>query len=113
MGAIGTGDTLDVGRSPVGWVAVAVAVATAATVIAVLAFWLGASIGWSWLAWVLAGPAAIGLLARYTITDTRRRALPLYDAARLAPSLYWTTVVVAFLGIGFSAWTIAEWWARL
>lgn len=105
-------DVLEIGRSPVSRAVLAVAVAVVAAVLAVGTFALEGPVGWAGLAWFLSGPVAIGLLAWYTITDTRRRACPIYDRIPLGEILYWIAVVVAGVGIGFSAWTIADWVAR-
>jgi hypothetical protein len=82
-------------------------------VAAVVAVLLGASVGYAFGAWLLAGPVAIGLLAVFAQHDVRQRARPIYDAPTWLPALYWSAVVAAGLGICASAWNIAQWAGHL
>jgi hypothetical protein len=97
-------------RTPVVWLLAAIGLGLAG---AVLAAFLGESIQLALLAWALAGPLAIGLLAVHSLRDTTLRARLGYDERSTAGTLYATTVLVAAVGIGISAWRIAEWAGRL
>ena len=79
----------------------------------VLAIVLGSLTTLAVLAWVLAGPVAFALLARFTVRDTVQRAMPVYSRSKGAQRGYWVVVVLALAGIVASAWHIAEWAGRL
>jgi hypothetical protein len=106
----GFGDAELIGRPPFVWLILALVLGLVAAVVA----WIfGASM---WIAlgmWVLAGPIAIGLLALFTQRDVQQRAKPIYDAPSWIPVLYWSAIVAAAVGIGVSAWNIADWAGRL
>lgn len=97
-------------RTPVIWLAAASVLGLAAAVIA--AIW-GDSIQLAFTAWVLAGPVAIGLLAVHSLRDTALRTRLGYDQRQGAVALYIVAVAAAAVGIGLSAWRIAEWAGRL
>lgn len=95
---------------PAGWLVAALVVALAATVGALL---LGADIGVAFLCWVLAGPAAIGLIAVFVLRDTLARSRPLYIRPPWMTPLRVVTVLAVVVGIAAGAWRIADWWGRL
>jgi hypothetical protein len=102
---------IEVTTPPIGWLVAAIVAGLVALAV-VLGF--GGAVEWAVVAWVIAGPVAIGLLAGFTIHDNRRQTSPLYDNRRpLVPSLYWPAVAVAGAGIAISAWYIADWVGRL
>lgn len=57
--------------------------------------------------WLLAGPAAIGILAWFTHVDTRRRLSSVYSAPTWLRTAYWGVVTTCALGIGVGAWQMA------
>ena len=97
-------------RTPVIWLALAILLGAAGAVLALL---LGGTIELAVTAWVLAGPLAIGLLAVHSLRDTALRTRLGYDRRAGAGALYLASIVVAAIGIGISAWRIAEWAGRL
>jgi hypothetical protein len=99
-----------VGTPPKIWLIAALVLGLAAAAVAVT---LGASIGYALLAWLLAGPVAIGLLAVFSQRDVRQRSLPIYHSPTWLPTLYWSAVVAAGLGVLSSAWYIAQWAGHL
>jgi hypothetical protein len=99
-----------VGTPPKIWLIAALLLGLAAAAVAVM---LGASIGYALLAWLLAGPVAIGLLAVFSQRDVRQRSLPIYHSPTWLPTLYWGAVVAAGLGVLSSAWYIAQWAGHL
>lgn len=103
-------DTIVLGRPPVVWLAVAGVVALVGAVLAIVA---GGSAAFAVVAWLLAGPAAIGVLAVYTVLDTQQRALPVYAQPTWTRAAYGGVLAVAAVGILISAWFIADWIGRL
>jgi hypothetical protein len=103
-------DPYAVGQPPVLWL---IGAAVLAVVCAVAAAILGTSPQVAFAAWVGAGPVAIGLLAAFSVQDTAQRARPVYSAQPWTRVLYWAVVVLAFIGIGISAWQLALWAGRL
>ncbi len=95
---------------PVLWCALAGISAVAGVVLAVLGL---SSIALAVAGWVASGPVAIGLLAVHTTIDTKRRAAPFYSQPGWTAVVYWSVMVVAFAGVGISAWSIAQWAGRL
>lgn len=71
------------------------------------------SVGFAFAGWALSGPAAALVLAKYMITDTKERALPVYQPSKPSQVVYWTAVGFAALGVLVSAWQIADWFGRL
>jgi hypothetical protein len=106
----GFGDAELIGRPPFVWLVAALVLGLVA---AVVAWVFGASMWVALAMWVLAGPIAIGLLAVFTQQDVQQRAKPIYDAPSWIPVLYWSAVAAAVVGIGVSAWSIADWAGRL
>jgi hypothetical protein len=99
-----------VGAPPKIWLIAALVLGLAAFAVALV---LGASIGYAFAAWLLAGPVAIGLLAVFAQRDVRQRALPIYGAPGWLPALYWSAVVAAGLGVCAGAVRIALWAGNL
>lgn len=95
---------------PAGWLVAALVVALAAAAGALV---LGADIGVAFLCWVLAGPAAIGLIAVFVLRDTLARSRPLYIRPPWMTPLRVVTVLAVVAGIAAGAWRIADWWGRL
>ncbi|MDC3728831.1 hypothetical protein JRB27_24215 [Rhodococcus sp. Rp3] len=100
------------GKTPVGRVVAACAVAVVGLVLAIIALALG-SVGFAVAGWALAGPIAALLLATYMIADTKQRALPVYQPSKAAQVIYWVTVACAAAGVLLGAWQIADWFGRL
>ena len=67
----------------------------------------------AFISWVLAGPAAIGLLAIFLTKDTNARARALYAAPAWVPWAYRAVLLVALVAIVLSAIRIADWAGRL
>jgi hypothetical protein len=87
----------------------AIALAAAGAVIA--GVW-GDALAAAGVGWLLAGPLAIGLLAIYTLVDTRRRTNAVYSAPSWTDAVYWTVVAMCLIGISISAWHLALWAGR-
>lgn len=78
---------------------------------ALVAYLLGETTVWAFVAWALAGPVAVALLAFYVYRDTRQRARAVYSGD--ATWLYWIALVAIGLGVVVSAWRIAQWAGQL
>ncbi|WP_354523923.1 hypothetical protein [Mycolicibacterium sp. 624] len=102
-------NSLTVARPPLALFGLAIALATAGAVIA--GVW-GDALAAAGVGWLLAGPLAIGLLAIYTLVDTRRRTNAVYSAPSWTGAAYWTAVTVCMAGIAISAWYLALWAGR-
>ena len=104
-----SGQGLALAGPPLSLLGLAIALAAAGAVVA--GVWGGvlaaAVVGWS-----LAGPAAIGVLAYYTLVDTRRRTDAVYSAPSWTGSAYWVVVTVCMVGIAIGAWHLALWAGR-
>lgn len=96
-------------KAPVHWLLAGLVVAVLALVVA--SVWREITGGV--LGWVLAGPVAIGLLCLFSVRDAKARENPWYAISSGATWWYRALVVVALVGIGVSAWTIADFVARL
>lgn len=101
--------SLTVARPPLALFGLAIALAAAGAVIA--GVW-GDAVAAAGVGWLLAGPLAIGLLAIYTLVDTRRRTNAVYSAPSWTVAMYWTVVAVCLIGISTSAWHLALWAGR-
>lgn len=99
-----------IGEPPILTLVAALLVGAAAAVVAAL--W-GHAAPVALAAWTAAGPVGVGFLALYSRQDTRRRTLPVYNAAGWTPLLYWAAVSAIGVGIVISAVRIAEWAGRL
>jgi hypothetical protein len=99
-----------VGKPPLVWLVAALVVGLAGAVVA----FFGRNPVIAVVAWALAGPGAIGLLAVFTQRDVGQRALPIYiHSPGRTMALYWAAILVAAVGIAVSAWYIAQWAGRL
>jgi len=98
-------------RIPLWWLGLGIATSVVAAVGALL---YGRAVPVAFLCWVLAGPVSIGLLAVHVLRATAVRAGPTtYTESGATVPLYWTALAVAAIGIGLSAWQIADWVGRL
>ncbi len=81
---------------------------------------VGGFVGWFFgvrlvpalLGWLLAGPVAIGLLARYIWRDTVRRAQPTRTDYGWTGPAYYACAVLAILATALAAYEIALWFGR-
>ena len=64
------------------------------------------------IAWLLAGPAAFGLLGFYVLNDSRLRARAIYAAPTWDRTAYWATVVLLLGAVALSAVRSADWVGR-
>ncbi|PXW31293.1 UNVERIFIED_CONTAM: hypothetical protein DES50_10559 [Williamsia faeni] len=100
---------IEVAGPPVGLLIAAGAVALLGVIVGI--------IGWSdWLAivgWTLSGPIAIGILAAFTLSDTKRRSAPIYTRPGWAPIAYGVVILIAVIGIVIGALGFAFWVGRL
>jgi hypothetical protein len=62
--------------------------------------------------WLVAGPAAIGLLALFVSIDNGRRANPWYAASPLVDWGRRLLILLSLVAVGLHAWTIADYIAR-
>ena len=108
-GATASAHSLTVARPPLRFLGLAIVLAAAGAVIA--GGW-GTAIVAAGIGWLLAGPVAIGVLAVYTLVDTRRRTDAVYSAPSWIGAAYWTVVVVCLIGIAVGAWELALWAGR-
>jgi hypothetical protein len=100
---------LAVGRPPLGLFGLAIVLAVAGALIA--GVWGGAFVAAA-VGWSLAGPVAIGVLAFYTLVDTRRRTDAVYSAPSWTGAAYWVVVAACLSGIAIGAWHLALWAGR-
>jgi hypothetical protein len=103
------GGSLLVARPPLALFGLAIALAGAGAVVA--GVW-GSALAAATVGWLLAGPFAIGILAVYTLVDTRRRTSAVYSAPSWTKAAYWTVVAVCMAGIAIGAWHLALWAGR-
>jgi hypothetical protein len=108
-GATASAQSLTVARPPLGFLGLAVVLAAAGAVIA--GVW-GSAVVAAGIGWLLAGPVAIGVLAVYTLVDTRRRTDAVFSAPSWIGAAYWTVVVVCLAGIAVAALQLALWAGR-
>lgn len=66
----------------------------------------------AFVGWLLAGPAAIGVLAWCSRLDTRRRLSAVYSAPAWLRPAYWAVLATCAAGIGMGAWQLALWAGR-
>ncbi|MDH6284106.1 hypothetical protein M2280_005358 [Prescottella agglutinans] len=103
-------DSEPVAGPPVLWLA---AVGAAAAVGLIVAAVFGAAPVMAFVGWILCGPIAIGLLAAFTVADTRRRAKPVYSQPEWVRYAYRGGFLVSLTGVALAAWRIADWAGRL
>jgi len=95
---------------PIRWIIFAGAAALIGIVIAAV---IGTVVPLAWVAWVLSGPVAIGLLAVFGLRDTKERAKSFYSSPSSTTWLYRSALVLALIGVVVSALRLAEWVGRL
>jgi hypothetical protein len=100
---------ISVARPPLKLFGLAFALAAAGVVIA--GVW-GDDLVAAVAGWLLAGPVAIGVLADYTLVDTRRRTDAVYSAPSWTATAYWVVIAVCLAGIAVGAWHLALWAGR-
>jgi hypothetical protein len=108
-GSAGSTGSLEVAGPPLALLGLATAIAAAGVLIA--GVW-GAAVVAAAVGWSLAGPGAIGVLAFYTLVDTRRRTDAVYSAPSWNGVAYWAVVSVCLIGITVGAWHLALWAGR-
>lgn len=101
---------IQIGTPQVVWLVLAAAVSLVALALAGL---LGGMILPAAAGWLLSGPVAIGLLAVFVHTETRRRAMPTYADPGWLKAFYVGCVVLALAAVLASALRIALWAGRL
>jgi hypothetical protein len=93
---------------PTGWLALS----AACVVIAFgLGVWGGGPAAWL-VGWLAGGFVSVGLLAVFTLADSRRRADPWYGARPLVSRLRTALVLLAAATICLNAWRLADWVSR-
>lgn len=102
--------TVQIARPPLPYLAAAAAISLVALLLAAL---LGAIPGLAIIAWVLAGPIAIGVLAYYLKVDTTERARPIYAAPNWLRPAYIVALVLCGIAVVIAALRIALWVGRL
>lgn len=107
--ATGRPAELQVAGPPLLIAGTAFAVAGMGTLLAIAAAIADSPVLPAFVGWLLAGPAAIGLLARFSSLDTRRRVSSVYSAPTWVPFVYWVVVITCVTGIALGAWRIALW----
>ncbi|OHU86024.1 hypothetical protein [Mycobacterium talmoniae] len=104
--------SLAVAGPPLQLVAAALAVALVGIIFGVAATVTGSTVVLAFAGWLLAGPAAIGVLAWFNAADTRRRLSSVYSAPTWLSTAYWVVLAACAVGIGIGAWQIALWAGR-
>ena len=97
-------------KAPAQWLLVAIGLAVVSIVVALI---LGSLPPLAIIAWVLAGPLGIGMLAFFTTSDLKARSGAVYLASSWVRPLYWASLVLCLAGAMVAAWKIAEWVGRL
>lgn len=96
-------------RPPLGWLFASALSALAGGVLA----WVGGSSIWWIIAWILAGPGALGLLAIFFNRDVSARAAGTYAEPSWLRALTWTCTGLALAAVLASALRIADWMGQL
>jgi hypothetical protein len=106
--AVGDAAARPVG-APVGWLA-----AAAACLVGALASgWWRPGRPAFWLAgWLAGGFACVGLLAVFTLADSRRRTNPWYSASPMVLRCRTALVLLAAIAVCLNAWRFADWVSR-
>lgn len=104
---------LSVASPPLRLFAAALAAAIVGVICGGLVTLTGSGVLLAFAGWLLAGPAAIGVLAAFNSVDTRRRLSSVYSAPTWLSSAYWVVLATCAVGIGVAAWQIALWAGRL
>lgn len=74
---------------------------------------IGGSVVAGAVGWAFAGLVTFGLLACFTMLDTRQRAMSVYAKSATAGIVYGVVMAAAFAGVVLGAWSIADWAGRL
>jgi hypothetical protein len=96
-------------KPPVVWLGLS---ALAAVLGGFVAWFFGVRLAPALLGWLLAGPAAIGLLAHYVWRDTVRRSQPTRSEYGWAAPAYYACLILAILATALAAFVIALWFGR-
>jgi hypothetical protein len=64
------------------------------------------------LGWLVGGFVSIGLIAAFTLADSRRRADPWYTARPVLSYLRTALLALAIVAVALNAWRIADWASR-
>jgi hypothetical protein len=91
------------------WLFLALGLLVVAVVLGVLA---GGKPALSVAGWFLAGFGAIGMLAVFTVSDTRRRANPWYSPGPLPSRLRGALALLSLAVVALNAWQFADWAGR-
>lgn len=103
---------LAVAGPPVALFAAAFGTALVGAALGVVAATRGSPVLLAFAGWLLAGPAAIGVLAWFNGVDTRRRLASVYAAPTWVHPAYWLVLATCAVGIALGAWQIALWAGR-
>ncbi len=109
LGSPGTAGASAPIRPPILWLGLS---AAAALIGGFVGWFLGVRLVPALLGWLLAGPIAIGLLARYVWRDTVRRAQPTRSDYGWTGPAYYACAVLAVLATALAAYEIALWFGR-
>ncbi|MDT4994076.1 MAG: hypothetical protein QOH97_3968 [Actinoplanes sp.] len=94
---------------PAGWL---IGAAVSVAVGVVLGLFSGPA-PWTCIAgWLIGGFAGVGMLAVFTLVDSRRRADSWYAVRPLAGRLRGMLVLLAIGAVALDAWRFADWWSR-
>lgn len=104
--------SISVARPPMALAIAALAFAIVGVALGAVAAFTDSSALLAFVGWLLAGPAAIGVLACFTHIDTRRRLNSVYSAPTWLSTGYWGVVATCGIGIALGAWQIALWAGR-
>ncbi|MDH6196284.1 hypothetical protein M2272_002927 [Mycobacterium frederiksbergense] len=103
---------LTVAGPPVTLFAAAFVTALTGVILGVAAITGDTTVVLAFAGWLLAGPAAIGVLAWFSGVDTRRRLSSVYSAPTWLSTAYWAVLATCAVGIGLGAWQLALWAGR-
>lgn len=107
--------SIGVAGPPLGLLAAAFGAAVAGVVLAALSVGVaspGSTALLAFAGWLLAGPAAIGVLAGFNGVDTRRRLSSVYSSPTWLRGARWSIAATCAVGIGVGAWELALWAGR-
>lgn len=89
----------------------------AASACTVVSIFIGLSSAWhparSIVGWLLGGVVAVGLVAWFTILDTKRRADPYYLARAAGIWVRRAVLLAAVVGVALNAWHFADYVSRV
>lgn len=96
-------------KPPVVWLGLS---AVAAVLGGFVAWFLGLALIPALVGWLLAGPVALGLLARFVWRDTVRRARPTRIDYGWTTPAYYSCLLLAIAATALAAYEIAVWFGR-